>query len=170
MSTRPRRALVGAGLVVLVAGVALVLVAVDDAEPAETPASLSEALVHTTEAGAPFPGLTETQVVVGDDELRVILADDADERYQGLRARETLGAYDGMLFVYEEPVESKYTMSTVPVPLDIAFYDGEGRVVSRRRMTPCAGTESECPLYEADGPFVFALETLAGNLPTGPLR
>ena len=56
--------------------------------------------------------------------LRVVLADDMTERVQGLRERSNLGPYDGMLFVYDEPVDGAFTMSTVPVPLEIGFYDG----------------------------------------------
>jgi hypothetical protein len=29
--------------------------------------------------------------------------------------------------------------------------------------------ETECPVYRADGPYVFALETKAGELPSGPI-
>jgi len=134
-----------------------------------TAASIIDAVTSVDVAGDPFPGLTETTVSVGDERLRVVLADAPDERSQGLRRRETLGPYDGMLFVYLEPVETSFTMSTVPVPLDIAFYGADGRVVSRLRMEPCAGTEAECPLYRPGGEFVYALETLADELPRGRL-
>jgi uncharacterized membrane protein (UPF0127 family) len=74
-----------------------------------------------------------------------------------------------MLFVFPEDSSSAFTMSTVPVALDIGFYDAAGVRVSKLRMAPCAQSESECPLYRPAGPFRYALETLGGRLPPGPL-
>lgn len=124
---------------------------------------------RATAASAPFPDLTETELSVGEARLRIVVADDVTERTQGLRARADLGDYDGMLFVFDAQSESAFTMSTVPIALDIGFFDGAGRSVDRLRMKPCAGTESECPIYRSSGPFRFALETLAGDLPPGRL-
>jgi hypothetical protein len=132
-------------------------------------AGLVQAVTDAAPASEPFEALTETHVTVGEERLSVVVADFPNERSQGLRRRETIGPYDGMLFVYSEPVASAFTMSTVPVPLDIGFYDAEGRLVSRLRMEPCAGTDEECPLYRPDAAFVYALETLAGDLPEGAL-
>jgi uncharacterized membrane protein (UPF0127 family) len=99
-----------------------------------------------------------------------VIADDDDERSEGLRRRETIGGYDGELFAYDETAEHIFTMSTVPVALDIGFYDVDGNLVNRFRMEPCAGTDAECPPYPSEEPFRFAVETLAGELPSGPLR
>ena len=120
-------------------------------------------------ADAPFPALTETDVLVGSTRLRIVVADDATERTRGLRERSNLGDYEGMLFVFDGPTASGFTMSTVPVALDIGFYDAAGRSVDRLRMEPSADSEAECPVYRASGPFRFALETLAGDWPRGRL-
>jgi len=131
---------------------------------------LATVVAHAKRATAPFRGLTATRVRVGDEELDVVVADEFDERVQGLRRRRDLGPYDGMLFAFEGPTITSFTMSTVPVPLDIGFYGARGRVVDRLRMRPCAGDESECPLYRPSGAFSYALETLRGDLPRGRLR
>jgi hypothetical protein len=60
-------------------------------------------------------------------------------------------------------------MSTVPVGLDIGFYRADGRPVGQRRMRPCAGSETECPVYRVRASFRYALETLVGRLPRGRL-
>jgi uncharacterized membrane protein (UPF0127 family) len=138
----------------------------DEAEP-RRPTSLT---LETRPAVEPFPNLTEATVQVGDDELRIAIADDEAERGQGLRERAGIGRYDGMLFVYTEDGERSFTMSTVPVPLDIGFYDDRGKLVNRLRMEPCAGSDSDCPLYPSEVDFRYALETLAGDLPEGRLR
>lgn len=130
--------------------------------------ALVRSVAGAVPASQPFGHLTETRVEVGGESLRVVVADTAEERSQGLRRR-TIGEYDGMLFVYTEPVEISFTMSTVPVPLEIAFYDGAGRVVSRLHMRPCADAQSDCPSYDAVTEFVYALETLQHDLPKGRL-
>ena len=98
-----------------------------------------------------------------------MIADSTDERVEGLRRRSDLGPYDAMLFVFPGPTEMAFTMSTVPVPLEIGFYDGDGTRTSARHMKPCPGSEAACPVYRADGPFTYALETLSGQLPAGDL-
>lgn len=127
-------------------------------------------LANADPAGDPFFEYTATSVEVGSVQLEVVLADEPVERSQGLRYRESAGAYDGMLFVYPELVGTSFTMSAVQAPLDIGFYDPAGRVVARLRMKPCAGTYDECPLYSAGEDFQYALETPAGELPEGRLR
>ncbi len=131
--------------------------------------TIADSIVDASRASEPFTELTETRLEVGGKSLRVVVADEVDERSEGLRRRRTIGPYDAMLFVYEEPVQVAFTMSTVPVRLDIAFYDARGRVVTRLRMEPCTGSELECPLYPPEHEFRYALETLAGDLPRGRL-
>ncbi len=132
-------------------------------------AGITAALRAARGAEAPFRGLTETTVHVGDEEMRVVIADEASEQVTGLRRRRDLGRYDGMLFVYTEPTATAFTMSTVPVALDIGFYASDGRVVDRLRMEPCSGGDAECPVYRPRAEFRYALETLAGGLPRGAL-
>jgi uncharacterized membrane protein (UPF0127 family) len=120
-------------------------------------------------AVAPFTGLTEAQLGVDGDCKRIVVADALAERVAGLRGRTELDPYDGMLFVFGGPTTSAFTMSGVSAPLDIGFYDGDGRPVSRLRMEPCDEAEAECPSYLADGPFEYALETEVGELESGAL-
>lgn len=120
-------------------------------------------------ASGPFPGLTETQLAVGDDCLRLVVADDDDERFQGLTARSDVGAYDGMLFVFDDDSTSTFTMSGVPVPLSIGWYDRDGRPAGREAMVPCESSRADCPSYAADDPYRYAVETLDGGLPGGAL-
>jgi uncharacterized membrane protein (UPF0127 family) len=136
----------------------------------DEPLSLQRAIDAARPAEAPFGALTETSIRVGERKLQVVLADDGAERTQGLRRRDTLGSYDGMLFVFDGTTSTPFTMSTVPVALDIGFYDRSGRRVAALRMEPCAGAETACPLYSAGVDFRYALETLAGDLPRGGLR
>lgn len=162
-------ALIAVGVVALGLGVTTIVGSDDSSDGQASP--IAVALRSAGPAAAPFRDLTVTPIGVGGHVLRVVIADSATERSVGLRARRTIGRYDGMLFVFDADTTGAFTMSTVPVALDIAFYDRDGSVVKRLRMTPCAGTDAECPRYQAGGPFRFALETLVTGegLPRGSL-
>ncbi len=120
-------------------------------------------------AQSPFHGLTSTTVHVGGRALHVVIAKTDSQRQRGLRQRSDLGRYDGMLFVFPTATDVGFTMSTVPVSLDIGFYRSDGRTVGTLRMVPCSGTDATCPIYRARTSFRYTLETLAGALPAGAL-
>jgi uncharacterized membrane protein (UPF0127 family) len=154
-----------------VVGVAVLVVSAvsSDSTSTKPTGSLATSLRAATPADAPFAGLTATNLAVGDRCLRTVIADTESERVEGLRRRSDLGSYDAMLFVFPEPSSVGFTMSTVPVALDIGFYDADGTRGSSRHMLPCPKAENQCPVYTADGTFSFALETLGGKLPPGSL-
>ena len=103
-------------------------------------------------------GLPTTNVMVGDIELRVWVADDGAERSRGLRRVEALpDDIDGMLFVWETPTPATFVMADTLVPLDVWFFDDEGALIGTHAMTPCA--EEPCPTYPAPGPVRWSLET-----------
>jgi uncharacterized membrane protein (UPF0127 family) len=134
--------------------------------------SLSSALADAVPARAPFADLTEVQVAIGDSRcLRLAVADSLDERVAGLRDHSAdLGPYDGMLFVFDGPTSTAFTMSGVDSGLEIAFFDGAGRRTTSLSMTPCPDkAEKECPVYRSDAPYVYAVETRPGGLPAGSL-
>jgi uncharacterized protein len=167
----------GAAGLLVVAGVGLFLLgdaltsdsdADDGASPA-TAGALTRAVEGATPASDPFARLTETTLRVGDETMRLVVTDDDAERYRGLRGREDIGSYDGMLFAFEGPSSTGFTMSTVRTPLAIGFYGADGQPVDRLRMEPCRFSESRCPLYHARGEFSYAIETLPGDLPRGRL-
>jgi len=173
--TRPSAARLGAAAFGLVA-VALLTVGIvklvddgGDGASRPPPTAVAAALRAATPASSPFADLTRTRVAVGGHVLDVVVADTEPERETGLRRRRDLGRYGGMLFVFPSPTTVGFTMSTVPVALDIGFYDAAGAVVDRLRMEPCAGTDASCPVYRARASFSYALETLPGRLPHGAL-
>ncbi|HSG80494.1 MAG TPA: DUF192 domain-containing protein [Acidimicrobiia bacterium] len=91
----------------------------------------------------------------------VAVADDANERYRGLRQVADLGDLDGMLFVYDEDSTSTFGMFTVPIPLEIAWFDAEGRLVDRATMAACP--VNPCVSYEAADAYRYAVETVEGG-------
>ena len=169
----PRRAvavaLVAVGGAALVIGLVKLLTEDSAIEPSAAPAALADALEGAVPGGGPFVDLTELELGVGGRCMRLVVADSPAELVQGLRGRRNIGGYDGMLFVFEGPTESGFTMSTVRVPLDIGFYDAEGNLVSTRSMKPCLEAEIDCPTYRSDEPYTYAIETLEGELPSGSM-
>jgi uncharacterized protein len=155
----------GVGLLVL----ALLAITRSDDEPAAVAPSLRALLAGATGAGEPFPQLTRTRLAVGGRCLRVVIADSGAERARGLMDRIDLGDYQGMLFVSPVASSSAFTMSGTRVPLDIAWYDADGRRSNAAEMVPCRGEIADCPLYRPGSPWRFALETLHGDLPSGDL-
>ena len=77
-----------------------------------------------------------------------------------------MAPFDGMLFVFEQTSQAKFTMSGVEIPLTIGFYDKTGALVDQKDMEPCPDGQ-DCPLYESKGPFDNAIETAQGELPPG---
>ena len=98
----------------------------------------------------------------GTVSLDVQVADTPDERQTGLMGRESLSPYEGMAFLWEEPVVSSFWMKDTLIPLSIAFWDDAGRIISILDMDPC--TEDTCPSYGPDEPFVGAVEVDRGTL------
>jgi uncharacterized membrane protein (UPF0127 family) len=120
--------------------------------------------------GTPLRGFGEAQVSItgadGDALRRCLLLADTPQRVaRGLMevTDPALGGYDGMLFVYPYDTEGAYWMRNTPMPLSIAFLDGDGRVVSTADMAPC-GDSLDCPRYRPDGPYRFAVEVPQGRL------
>jgi uncharacterized membrane protein (UPF0127 family) len=126
--------------------------------------SFADPLADARPAVAPFEGFTEATVAVDGEELRVVIADEPDERRRGLRERDTLGPYDAMLFVFPADTDGPFTMSSVPVDLDIRWLAADGTVVAATRMVACPeGGDSGCPRYEPGVAYRFALETIAAG-------
>lgn len=167
-------AVLAALVAVTVAGAGLAIVLLEGGRseapsPSPVAGALAAVLAGARPGEEPFPELTAVRLRVGDDCLHVVVADETDERVQGLRGRSDLGPYDGMLFVFDAPADSAFTMRGVPVPLDIGWYAASGRPVDRAEMEPCAVDRDNCPRYSARSRYRFALETLGGDLPAGGL-
>jgi uncharacterized membrane protein (UPF0127 family) len=123
------------------------------------------AAVACGSADASDPDATAALSIRTDDgtfSLDVRVADTPDERQTGLMGRESLSPYEGMAFVWEEPVVSSFWMKDTLIPLSIAFWDDGGRIISILDMAPC--TEDPCPTYGPDQPFVGAVEVDRGTL------
>jgi uncharacterized membrane protein (UPF0127 family) len=118
----------------------------------------------------PLPGFGEVpfQVVALDGRVVsgcAMLAATTGARAQGMMGERDLAGYDAMAFRFPAPVDGRFHMARTLVPLDIAFVDAGGEVISTAAMVPCGRDDpSECPAYGAGAPFLHALEVLEGGL------
>ena len=98
----------------------------------------------------------------GDREqtIAVEIADSPSEREQGLMNRETLPADAGMAFVFPQDVRGAFWMKDTLIPLSIAFYSGDGRILKILDMEPCQA--DPCPLYDPGVAYRGALEVNQG--------
>jgi uncharacterized membrane protein (UPF0127 family) len=81
----------------------------------------------------------------------------------GMRGLPGFGTADGMLFDMHQEVDPggvAFTMEGVDFPIDIAFFDDAGMVVSVASMPPCDA--APCPLYHALDPYRWAVEAPVG--------
>ena len=60
-------------------------------------------------------------VTINNQVIKVEIADDPQERYQGLSGRESMAENEGMLFVFEEPGIYTFVMREMNFPLDIIW-------------------------------------------------
>ncbi len=100
-------------------------------------------------------------MLVGGETWPVAVADTPELRARGLMGVAGLGDLRGMLFAWPEDVTSGFWMKDTLIPLDIGFFDADGKLVDLLSMTPCR--EDPCPSYRASGAYRWALEVPAGG-------
>ena len=80
--------------------------------------------------------LPTTQLTAGMHLIRAEVADDDGERQIGLMHRPSMGASDGMVFVFEQPGVQCFWMRNTLIPLSAAFIDDSGTIVNIEDMKP----------------------------------
>ncbi len=73
---------------------------------------------------------------IGERPVRLQIAVRQGEQQRGLMERTTLGADEGMVFVYARPQQMSFWMRNTLLPLDIGFFDATGELREVRPMFP----------------------------------
>ena len=94
--------------------------------------------------------------------LQVRIAETDRSRQAGLMGVRRLSDLEGMAFVFTSPVSEPFWMENTLIPLDIAFWDTQGRIVKILTMAPCRA--HPCHLYFPGVDYVGAVEMNAGLL------
>jgi uncharacterized membrane protein (UPF0127 family) len=96
----------------------------------------------------------------GEQEIAVEVADTDAERQRGLMGRTSLARDAGMVFVFPGETAGGFWMKNTLIPLSIAFYDADGRIVRILEMEPCR--RDPCRVYDPGVAYVGALEVNQG--------
>ena len=87
---------------------------------------------------------------------------ETDEQHQlGLMNRTCLDEDRGMVFIFFEESSGGFWMKNTLIPLSIAFFDVEGKIVKILDMEPCK--EEPCEIYDPGVPYMGALEVNEGS-------
>lgn len=97
------------------------------------------------------------RIRVGGVEVDVEVADQPEQRQEGLMHRDSLPDDRGMLFVYPDERTLSFWMRNTRIPLDIAFLDRRGRIVDVQQMEPF-----EEEMTTSRRPAMYALEMRRG--------
>jgi len=73
---------------------------------------------------------------VGERTVQMQLAVRADEQEKGLMFRQSMGADEGMLFVFGVPQQMGFWMRNTLIPLDIGYFDSSGELKEIYPMYP----------------------------------
>lgn len=88
--------------------------------------------------------------------VNVEIADDNNERINGLMFRKNLDKNSGMLFIFDDETYQTFWMKNTLIPLDIIFIGKDLKIVDIKYATPCK--EDPCKLYKSPGPAKYVLE------------
>jgi uncharacterized membrane protein (UPF0127 family) len=86
------------------------------------------------------------------------------QQARGLMGQRSLHGFAGMVFVFAAPTTDAFYMRSTPMPLSVAWFDGQGSFIGARMMPPCPPDATACPTYSPGRPYLTAVEVPAGRL------
>jgi uncharacterized membrane protein (UPF0127 family) len=120
---------------------------------------------RATTASATGPVFEQGRVVIETEDRQVDvdveIAETPVQQQLGLMHRESLAREAGMVFLFAKETRGGFWMKNALIPLSIAFYDRDGRILRILDMEPC---EAEpCPVYDPKLAYRGALEVNQGS-------
>jgi uncharacterized membrane protein (UPF0127 family) len=97
-------------------------------------------------------------IPIGGIELQLQLALKPTEQQKGLMHRESLDEDHGMLFLFDRPDKRGFWMRNTRVPLDIGYFDSNGRLLEVHKLFPF----DETTVNSHSSEVLIAVETNRG--------
>lgn len=98
---------------------------------------------------------------INNQEFQVLLADDNQERIQGLSGRSSLANNQAMLFVFDEPGKWGIWMKDMLFSIDIVWLDSEKKVVHiEQNVSP----QTYPTIFEPTQDSLYVIELNAGTV------
>lgn len=82
------------------------------------------------------PKLESTRVTIGGKAFDLEMALIDEHRFHGMSGRTEIKEDGGMIFVFKNSEERAFVMRDCPIPIDILYLDGTGRIVGLYKMVP----------------------------------
>ena len=95
---------------------------------------------------------------IEDNDFFAQIAITPEELSQGLMFRNNLDKNHGMLFAFDYPKRMSFWMKNVPIPLDIGYFDSNGRLIEIHSLYPY----DEKPVFSKSYTIQYALEMNEG--------
>ena len=110
--------------------------------------------------GPPVTATVQIRTDAGRVAVHARVADTDASRQRGLAGVRHLPDQRGMAFLFDHPIPAAFWMKDTLIPLSIAFWTPDGRIVAMEDMTPCPA--GPCARYRAPAPVAGALEVNLG--------
>lgn len=130
----------------------------------EGPCQSEPSSAHPSPSDGVVQFATGKAILEGDEGsvlLDIELADTPEQQQQGLMNRTDLDDCSGMVFIFFEETDGSFWMKNTLIPLSIAFFDIEGKIVRIMDMEPCEA--DPCPVYDPETSYIGALEVNQGS-------
>jgi uncharacterized protein len=92
--------------------------------------------------------------------IKAEVAQTPEQRERGLMGRRSLPADEGMAFIFFERTSGGFWMKDTLIPLSIAFFDKDGKILRILDMNPCR--KDPCRIYDPGVGYWGALEVNQG--------
>lgn len=104
--------------------------------------------------------LQNSNAVIGGEQFGLEVASNQEQRSKGLSDRDSLGAQQGMLFVFDQPDAGCFWMKDMRFNLDIIWLDNNKHIVYlEQNLSPATYPHEYCP----DNNAQFVIEVNAGT-------
>lgn len=106
------------------------------------------------------------EVTIGDNKIKVEIADTKEKRSKGLGGRESLASDSGMLFIFDKPDKYPFWMKGLKFPLDFIYIRDDRVVDLIPNVMPPAENQKDVdlPIYLPHQEVDKVLEVLGGTI------